>query len=254
MSARHEATRGRVLIVLHQEHSCPARVGRLLHTMGYELDIRRPPHGDPLPTTLAAHAGAIIFGGPMSVNDADEWVKKEIDFAGLALKENAPLLGICLGGQMIARCLGERVAPHPEGLAEIGYYPVEATEEGREICAAQFPDHVYQWHFEGFDLPRGAQLLARGRTFENQAFRYGSAVALQFHPEVTYSTICRWTTRAAHRMEAPGAQQRAAHMEGWFLYDAAVARWIDSFLHSWIGRSEGAIEPLRKSSIVPAGR
>ena len=130
MSARHDAPRGRVLVVLHQEHSCPARIGRLLHTMGYELDMRRPRYGEALPKTLAAHAGAIILGGPMSVNDPDEWVRREIDFVGVALKENAPLLGVCLGGQMIARHLGERVAPHPHGLAEIGYYPVEPTEAG----------------------------------------------------------------------------------------------------------------------------
>lgn len=251
MNMRHDAPRGRVLIVLHQEHSSPARVGRLLHTMGYELDIRCPRYGDPLPATLAAHEGVVIFGGPMSVNDSDEWVKKEIEFAGAALKENVPLLGICLGAQMIARYLGQQVAPHPQGLAEIGYYPVEATAAGQAICAAPFPDHVYQWHFEGFDLPRGAQLLACGRTFENQAFRYGSAVGLQFHPEVTYATICRWTTRAADRMAAPGAQQREAHIDGWYLHDAAIARWIDSFLHSWIGQTEGAIEQATPHAATP---
>lgn len=250
MSSRHKAPRGRVLVVLHQEHSCPARIGRLLHTMGYQLDLRRPRFGDPLPATLADHAGAIILGGPMSVNDSDDWMKQEIDFVGVALKENAPLLGVCLGGQMIARHLGERVAPHRDGLAEIGYYPLTSTAEGRAICAAPFPNHVYQWHFEGFDLPRGAQLLASGTTFENQAFKYGSAVGLQFHPEVTYATICRWTTRAAHRLDSPGAQQRCAHIDGWYLYDAAIARWIDSFLHCWIGRSEGAVTPLAKASVV----
>lgn len=251
MSAPHDAPRGRVLVVLHQEHSCPARIGRLLHTMGYALDIRRPRYGDPLPTTLAAHAGAIIFGGPMSVNDPDDWVRQEIDFVGVALKENAPLLGVCLGGQMIARHLGERVAPHPQGLAEIGYYPVEPTDAGHAICPAPFPQHVYQWHFEGFDLPRGAQLLARRATFENQAFRYGSAVGLQFHPEVTYATICRWTTRAAHRMESPGAQERAAHLDGWYMYDAAIARWIDAFLHRWIGHGDGALAPARAHAPSP---
>lgn len=245
MGVRHGAPRGRVLMILHQEHSCPARIGRLLHTMGFELDIRRPRFGEPLPSTLAAHAGAIIFGGPMSVNDPDDWVRQEIEFVGVALRENAPLLGVCLGGQMIARHLGQCVGPHPQGLAEIGYYPLAATDEGRAMCAAPFPDHVYQWHFEGFDLPRGAQLLARGATFENQAFRYGSAVGLQFHPEVTYATICRWTTRGAHRMDSPGAQERSAHLEGWHMYDAAIARWIDSFLHCWIGGGEGALTLAR---------
>jgi len=246
---------GRVLIVLHQEHSCPARVGRLLHTMGYALDMRRPRYGDPLPGTLAGYDGVVIFGGPMSANDPDEWVRREIDFVGLALKENKPLLGICLGAQMIARHLGERVGPHVEGVAELGYYPIEATQAGHAICAAPFPAQVYHWHFEGFDLPRGAQLLARGETFPNQAFGYGRAVGLQFHPEVTYATICRWTTRAAERMGAPGAQPRRAHLEGWLRYDAVVARWIDSFLHCWIGRGEGALaSPLPTAVTTPLSR
>ncbi len=244
----HRPQNGRVLMILHQEHSCPARIGRLLHTMGYALDMRRPRYGDPLPDTLHEHAGAIIFGGPMSANDPDDFVRREIAFVDVALREEKPLLGVCLGAQMIARSLGETVRPHHQGEAEIGYYPIEVTDAGHGLCAAPFPQHVYQWHSEGFDLPRGATLLARGDTFANQAFEYGSAVGLQFHPEVTYSTICRWTTRGAEKMDAPGAQPRRAHVDGWYRHDAVVARWIDSFLHCWIGHGEGALatRPERK--------
>jgi GMP synthase (glutamine-hydrolysing) len=67
-----------VLIVLHQEKSTPGRVGNVLRALGYRLDIRRPRFGDPLPETLDAHAGAIIFGGPMSANDPDDYVRQEI--------------------------------------------------------------------------------------------------------------------------------------------------------------------------------
>ncbi|MGZ6254182.1 MAG: glutamine amidotransferase-related protein, partial [Candidatus Binataceae bacterium] len=112
----------KVLLVLHQEQSTPGRVGYALRQRGYELDIRRPRFGDPLPKTMAEHAGAVIFGGPQSANDPDDFIKAEIDFIGVPLKENKPYLGICLGAQMLARHLGERVATHPEGKAEIGYY------------------------------------------------------------------------------------------------------------------------------------
>jgi GMP synthase (glutamine-hydrolysing) len=246
----HRPPAGNVLVILHQEHSCPARIGRLLHTMGYSLDMRRPRYGDPLPGTLSEHAGAIIFGGPMSANDPDDYVRREIEFVDVALKENKPLLGVCLGAQMIARSLGQIVRPHHQDQTEIGYYPIEATPEGHAFCAAPFPKHVYQWHREGFDLPPGATLLARGDTFANQAFEYGSAVGLQFHPEVTYSTICRWTTRGADKMELPGAQPRRAHMDGWYRHDAAVARWIDSFLHRWIGHTEGALVARREGTAL----
>ncbi|HQT62833.1 glutamine amidotransferase [Acidiphilium sp.] len=229
----------RVLIVLHQEHSTPGRVGRLLETLGYSLDARRPRFGDPLPETLRDHAGAIIFGGPMSANDGDDYVRREIDWINVALKEDKPFLGICLGAQMLARCLGHRVSPHPEGRVEIGYYPIAATEHGEKICAARFPDHVYHWHREGFECPRGATLLAEGADFETQAIKVGrAAYGFQFHPEVTYAMMCRWTCRGAERMGLPGARERREHLDGWFLHDQKVARWTSDFLACWLKAGE----------------
>jgi len=97
----------RVLIVLHQEQSTPGRIGRLLRERGIALDIRRPRFGDPLPATLSDHLGAIVFGGPMSANDDDDYVRREIDWIGVPLAEDKPFLGICLGAQMLARHLGQ---------------------------------------------------------------------------------------------------------------------------------------------------
>src|ERR1700749_4809400 len=91
-----------VLIVLHQECSTPGRIGNALRALGYPLDIRRPRFGDALPATLAAHAGAVIFGGPMSANDPDEYVRREIDWIAGPLTEKRPFLGICLGAEMVA--------------------------------------------------------------------------------------------------------------------------------------------------------
>src|ERR1700722_3582907 len=88
-----------VLIVLHQESSTPGRIGNALRALGYGLEIRRPRFGDPLPETLDGHAGAVIFGGPMSANDPDDFVRREIDWIAVPLREQRPLLGICLGAQ-----------------------------------------------------------------------------------------------------------------------------------------------------------
>ena len=106
-----------ILIVLHQEHSTPGRVGYSLHRLGYRLDVRRPRFGDSLPQTMRDHAAAVIFGGPMSANDEDEFIQREIDWTTVPLNEDKPFLGICLGAQMFARALGARVFPHPEGQA-----------------------------------------------------------------------------------------------------------------------------------------
>ena len=231
----------RVLIVLHQEHSTPGRIGRVLETQGAMLDIRYPRFGDPLPKTMEAHAAAIIFGGPMSANDPDDYILREIDWINVPLKEGKPFLGVCLGAQMLARCLGERVYAHADRTAELGYYRIAPTADGHSVCAAPFPDHVYHWHREGFDLPKGAMLLAQGDAFPTQACRYGAnAYGLQFHPEVTYAMICRWLTRAWDRMDVRGARPPHEHREGWYQHDPAIDRWIQAFLAAWL-----AAQPVR---------
>jgi GMP synthase (glutamine-hydrolysing) len=224
-----------ILIVLHRDNSAPGRIGHALTERGYPLDIRRPCLGDPLPETMAEHAGAIIFGGPMSANDADDFVRRETDWIAVTLKEEKPFLGICLGAQMLARHLGSRVYPHADGHAEIGYYPIRPTEIGRAVCDP-WPEQVYQWHREGFDLPAGAELLAEGDTFPVQAFRIGSAYALQFHPEVTHATICRWTVRGHERTLLPGAKRRAEHFADRAVYDPAGRAWLAAFLNHWLGQ------------------
>lgn len=227
-----------VLIVLHQETSTPGRVGRLLMERGYPLDIRRPRYGDPLPETLAGHAGAVIFGGPMSANDAEDFIRRETDWIAVPLKERKPYLGLCLGAQIMARHLGARVYAHEEGRAEIGYYPLTPTHAGLSVekrLGTPWPDHVYHWHREGFDCPPGAVTLATGDDFPVQAVRYGpAAYAFQFHPEVTYAMTCRWTTRAHERMKLPGAKPRREHLEGRLIHDPAVNVWINNFLDYWL--------------------
>ena len=91
----------------------------------------------------------------------------------MPLKENKPFLGICLGAQMMALHLGGKVDFHAEGQVEVGYYPIRPTDEGRAICAL-WPDHVYQWHREGFDLPPGSTCLPRATPF--RARRSGMAI------------------------------------------------------------------------------
>nr|WP_319384638.1 glutamine amidotransferase [uncultured Roseibium sp.] len=231
----------KVLIVLHQETSSPGRVGQELVKRGFTLDIRKPRFGDTLPDTMAGHAGAVIFGGPMSANDPDGFVHKEIDWIKVPLKEQKPFLGICLGAQMMVRHLGGTVAGHRDELVEIGYYPLKPTPAGKDLMT--WPEKVYQWHREGFDCPRGAELLAAGPTYPNQAIRVGpSAYGIQFHPELTHQMMVKWTTKAAPRMELPGAQQRRDHFAGRFVYDPAVRRWLNSFLDIWIGTAEAPVQ------------
>ena len=234
-----------VLIVLHQEHSTPGRVGRALSALGARLDIRRPCLDEPLPKSLADHDGVVVFGGPMGANDDFAWLRREIDWLETPLKEDKPLLGVCLGAQLLARTLGARVFSHDDKRGEVGYYPIRPSEAADRLCPARFPRAVYHWHFDGFDLPEGAELLAAGGAdFPNQAFSYGRrAVALQFHPEVTYHMMSRWTVRGADRLTRPGTQGRAGHLDGWFQHDGRVAAWLEAFLPAWL---EGRLPEVEK--------
>jgi len=222
-----------ILIILHQEASSPGRVGVRLRAMGYKLDIRKPRFGDNLPKTMNNHSGCVIFGGPMSANDKDDFVKQEIDWIGVALEEEKPFLGICLGAQMLVKHLGCEVAEHSQGKAEIGYYPIQPTPAGRHLLS--WPGHVYQWHREGFELPHGARLLATGDMYENQAFLFGkNAYGIQFHPEVNLAMMHKWTVRGAARFQMPGAQNRNEHFNGRARYDAPLKAWLYQFLDFWL--------------------
>jgi GMP synthase (glutamine-hydrolysing) len=229
----------KILIVLHSERSTPGRVGMMLQEKGYTLDIRRPCLGDALPETMEDHAGAAIFGGPMSANDADAFIRAETDWIAVPLKEKKPFLGVCLGAQMLANRLGGKVGPHPDGDVEIGYYPIRPTEAGRSL--GDWPSYVYHWHREGCTLPAGAEHLAAGDTFENQAYRYGAAYGIQFHPEVTRLMMHRWSVLGAHRFVLKGAQRAHDHLAGQILHDAAVKAWLSQFLDRWIAAAQPAV-------------
>jgi GMP synthase (glutamine-hydrolysing) len=218
-----------VLVVLHQERSSPGRVGQMLLDKGFPLDIRRPVLGDNLPSTLVGHSGAVIFGGPMSANDPDPFVKTEIDWIGVPLKQNKPYLGICLGAQMMVRHLGGKVAAHRDNLTEIGWYSLRATEHGRLLMP--WPKMVYHFHREGFDLPRGAKLLAEGDVYPNQAIRCGdNAWGLQFHAELTRAMMQRWVVHGEERFVMPNAQKGHQHLEGRMIFDQPLKEWLWNFL------------------------
>jgi len=224
-------------MVVHQETSSPGLVGDLLRRAGYSLDLRCPAIGHPLPQSLEPYEAAVVFGGPMSANDDTTlpFIRTELDWITTLLDEGKPYLGICLGAQLLARVLGSQVSPHPQGRMEIGYCSISPTPAGQRDMGTL--RHVFQWHREGFDLPRGATLLASGTPdFPNQAFRYDkTAVGLQFHPEITHNLIDRWTTLApADQLQRPEAQSRAAQFQAHACYGGDVERWLTGFLDRWV--------------------
>lgn len=147
----------------------------------------------------------IALGGPMSVNDEASlpWLIAEKAFLREAIARRTPVLGICLGAQLIATALGARVGPTAE--KEIGWFPVRglAPEPTDPETCFHFPDHctVFHWHGETFDLPEGARRLADSPACRNQAFQLGARIiGLQFHLETTPESAEALITQCRHEL------------------------------------------------------
>lgn len=234
----------KVLLIAHSS-TRDNRVAALLQEKGCELDWRCPMTGCTLPADWRGYMGAVAFGGPQSANDAPQadFLQREIDWIGAYVDAGGPFLGICLGAQLLARALGASVSPHPEGRLEVGYYPLTPTPLGRSLGLFPSELNVYHWHREGFELPRGAELLATGGDFANQAFRYRRATyGLQFHPEVTSEIVRRWTSSegAAEDLARPGAQSAEEQLAGSERFDGPLGAWASTFLDHWLACAESA--------------
>jgi GMP synthase (glutamine-hydrolysing) len=136
----------------------------------------------------------VAYGGATNVVDAERlpWVGREIEWLSERVADGTPVLGLCLGGQLLAAALGAEVArSHPP---EIGWHPVWLTDAGREDPVMSVFDDTFvacQWHSWTFAIPQGAQALALSAACP-QAFRHGRCVGVQFHPEVDRPTLSRW--------------------------------------------------------------
>jgi GMP synthase (glutamine-hydrolysing) len=195
----------RILVCQHVPYEILGTLNPLLKSAGFRIryvNFSRHPDAEP---RLEGYNGLVVLGGPMSVNHVERHphLGTEMRLIEQALQKDLPVLGICLGAQLIAKTLGSRVYPNDE--KEIGWYDVSPTEMARsDPVAAHFRERekLFQWHGDTFDIPEGAVHLASSPLCANQAFRYGSNVyALQFHLEVDEPMIERWLTVPMHVRE-----------------------------------------------------
>ncbi len=163
--------------------------------------FRRPPETlDP-----GGSSGLVVMGGPMNVDEVDRYpfLRAEVGWIREAVEAEIPVLGVCLGAQLLAKALGAAV--YPNRVKEIGWYEIELTPEAAsdplfEGCSPR--QTVFQWHGDTFDLPTGAVHLATSALCRHQAFRYGpSAYGLQFHAEMTAALVDDWLGEAGNERE-----------------------------------------------------
>jgi len=224
-----------VLVVLHQETSTPGRVGNVLRALGHRLDIRRPRFGDPLPRRWNGHAGAGHFRRP------DEGERSgRFHSTGDRLDRGPAPGAAAVSGNLPGRPDARHAARRAGCAASAGRSPdriLSCPPDARrlEICP-NWPDHVYHWHQEGFELPAGAELLAEGSDFPVEAFRVDHCFGFQFHPDVTYAMMHRWTTRGHARLELLGARPRHRHFADRAVHDVTERAWLKQFLDGWLAR------------------
>lgn len=142
----------------------------------------------------------VILGAPESANDNLPYLQEEQKLIKKSVEENIPVLGICLGSQLIAKTFGGRVYRGPKN--EIGFYNDLVPEANTNLFSGfDNPFTVFHWHGDTFDLPKGATRLVHSESYTNQAFQFQSAVGLQFHLEVNHEMINLWLDKAEERLQ-----------------------------------------------------
>jgi GMP synthase (glutamine-hydrolysing) len=194
----------KVLVLQHVSHEDLGTLDFLLRAAGFEIHTVELWRAT-APAELQGFAALIVLGGPMGVYEADKYpgLAGETKLIEAALKKDLPLLGICLGSQLIAHALGARV--YPSGIKEIGWYDLMPEADAVNdplLHHLRATEKVFQWHGDTFDLPKGAVHLASSALCANQAFRYGrNTYALQFHLEVDSQMIDVWLDVPQNRAE-----------------------------------------------------
>jgi GMP synthase-like glutamine amidotransferase len=210
-----------------------------LRARGIPMRVFRLCDGERAPGSLAFFSGLSMLGGPMSVNDDWDALRETEGLIREAVRNDMPVLGHCLGGQLMSTAFGGRVTRAPN--SEIGWSRIDAaaTSSARAWFGAEhFPQ--FQWHHEVFSLPPGAELIASGEHCRNQAYALGALhVGMQFHIEIDAAKIDAWLNddgdrEIADHADSPGVQDAAAIRAGTATHLAASQRVAAHLYDRWL--------------------
>lgn len=193
----------RLLVFQHVAFELLGTLNPLLKAHGFRIryvNFERDPHARP---QIEKYDGLVVLGGSMNVDEVEAYpnLAAEVDMIQEAVAAGMPVLGICLGAQLVAKALGGSVSPNPE--SEVGWYEVRPTHSAQADALLKWlrpAETIFQWHTDTFTLPHGCELLATSRLCQHQAFRYGDNVyGFQFHLEADANLIERWLTVDANQ-------------------------------------------------------
>ncbi len=188
-----------ILVIQNAKYEGLASLGRLLEEDGFKIN-KILAKKEEIPKINSS--AVIILGAPESANDELPYLKEELKLIRESIEKSIPVLGICLGSQLIAKAFGARVFPSSK--KEIGFYnDIEFDNLSRTnlFFGIQSPATVFHWHGDTFDLPVNATRLAHSKNYKNQAFKLGTAIGIQFHLEVDEDTIRLWLEKSKDELD-----------------------------------------------------
>lgn len=226
-----------IVIFRHAAHEGPGYFADFLERKGLPHRLIRIDCDDPVPQSLDGIAGLVFMGGPMSVNDPLPWIPKLTRLIQQAVAADVPVLGHCLGGQLMAKALEAPITRNP--VKEIGWLPVEVVESA--VARAWFGDlpptfMAYHWHGETFAIPPRATRILASADCPNQGFVLGKHLGLQCHVEMTPGLIADWVKDTDGKLKLSRTVQSGEEM----LRDAErrtreMHRIADTLYEHWIG-------------------
>ncbi|MDH5184223.1 MAG: type 1 glutamine amidotransferase [Gammaproteobacteria bacterium] len=189
-----------ILIFRHVDCEGPGYLLDVLQTNKLDYKLVNVDQSDPVPADLSGITGMVLMGGGMSVNDDLAWIDDELSLIKQAYSRDIPVLGHCLGAQLMAKALGSTIRSNP--VAEIGWFDVKCVESNISLS---YPHDfsAFHWHGETFDLPNNSTLLYANEHCVHQGFAYDHSIALQFHIEMKQSMVEEWVRRFSTQISTP---------------------------------------------------
>lgn len=228
-------------IFRHIECEGPGYLGDVLARRQLPWQLVAIDAGIPVPDSIDGCSGLVLMGGPMSVNDDLPWIESELELIRAARAADLPVLGHCLGGQLISKALGGEISASPA--REIGWHTVQRADTAaarRWLGDAPEEFTLFHWHGETFSIPEGAELILGNDTCANQAFAIGNTLALQCHVEMQAPMVSEWADLYADEIAEPSATvQSADEMTRDLAQRIATAQAIADVLYGkWLGLVE----------------
>jgi GMP synthase-like glutamine amidotransferase len=224
-------------IFRHIDCEGPGYLAEVLERKGIPWQLIAIDADAAVPHSIDGCSGLVFMGGPMSVNDDLPWIGQELALIRTAQTAGLPMLGHCLGGQLISKALGGDITANP--VREIGWHPVRRSDTASaEKWLAGLPREIilFHWHGETFSIPAGAEVILENDTCAHQAFAIGNTLALQCHVEMQAPMVSEWASLYQDEIRHPSATvQSAGEMtrgldervrQAQTVADAVYARWL----------------------------